>query len=425
MPYTLCRPRPQQPLDFGTLQEAMARAGHPDPADWLPDTGMPGWPGWPDRIVTESMADGPAIEAIDVAHELIGLLPVGACATRVWSDADPAIAYAVWTALPSPFLVSVAVAARLSAHYAVAGILSWTAIADTVAAAFGDGAAGHASDTGPIITEVIAALAAEGIPVLPTSVSAAPVLRSAPWRPGTAWLSSDGAPAACVQVRFLDLKAARRVVRAGRAPSSPVTRWFDVALDRFLTGLDKAVAPLTASNAWGHRIMRPAWTITIPGGKLPAKWCTRLSRLLSDVLPMAICCAGIFGAWHAVRSTAVWGGAWQGAWPGITLWVIIWWLVSLIPEKLLGFRLRPAAPWLLIVPDEIQLLLRLAQRRHPWPSSWPLTDPAAPGPLAAALLRLALQGRRADLSVRPPTIPGHRRQLPPGSGPHPPADGQQ
>ncbi len=416
MTYMLHSIQSPQPLECRTLQEAMARAGHPDPADWLPYTGMPGWP---DRIATESMVGEPAIEAVNVAHELIRLLPVAACASRLWSDADPAITGAVWNALPSPFVVSAGVAARLCAHYAVAGVLSWATIADTVAAVFRDAVAGHASDIGPIITGVIAALAAKGIPTLPPPASATRALRAAPWRPGIAWLASDGAPAACVRVRSLDLKAASRAVRGGRAPSSPVTPWFDAAPDRILTALDKASAPLIAFDTWARRIMSPVWTITIPGGKLPSRWCTRLSRLLSGVLPMAVCCAGIFGVWHAARSTAVWGGAWQGAWPGITLWVITWWLVSLIPEKLLGLRLRPvttphrgrrrlAAARLLVVPDETTLILGLLGGE----------------PLGDALLRLALQSRRTELSAGPPAPPGDLRQLPP-AGRQAPADGQQ
>ena len=193
----------------------MALAGHPNAADWLPYVGVP------DRIVTESMADEPAIEAIDVAHELIGLLPAGECATRVWSDADPAIACAVVTALPYPFLVSVAVSARLSAHYAVAGILTWATIEDTVATAFRDAGAGQASNIGLIITGVIAAkvtvaLAAEGIPTVPPPATAVPVLRAAQWRPGIAWLSSPGAPAACIEVWPPDHR--RQLPPGGRQP---------------------------------------------------------------------------------------------------------------------------------------------------------------------------------------------------------------
>ncbi len=194
MAYMLHSNRPPGPLGCRTLQGAMALAGHPDPANWLPYAGVP------DRIVTESMAGEPAIEAIDVAHELIGLLPVGECATRVWSDADPAIACAVVTVLPSPFLVSVAVSARLSAHYAVAGILTWATIEDTVAAAFRGAGAGQASNIGPIITAAIEALAAEGIATVPPPATAAPVLRAAQWRPGIAWLSPPGAPAACIEM---------------------------------------------------------------------------------------------------------------------------------------------------------------------------------------------------------------------------------
>jgi len=187
MAYMLHSNRPPGPLECRTLQEAMALAGHASPADWLPYVGVP------DRIVTASMADEPAIEAIDVAHELIGLLPVGECATRVWSDADPAIACAVVTVLPSPFLVSVAVSVRLSAHYAVAGILTWATIEGAVAAAFRDTGAGQAGDVAPIITAVIEALAAKGIAAVP------PPATAAQWRPGVAWLSSPGAPAACIE----------------------------------------------------------------------------------------------------------------------------------------------------------------------------------------------------------------------------------
>jgi hypothetical protein len=419
MTYMLHSIRSPQPLECRNLEEAMARAGHPDPADWLPYLGMPGWAG---RIVTDSTADESAIEAIDVAHELIRLLPVGACATRVWSDADPEIACAVWAALPSPFPASAAVAARLSAHYAVAGFLSWTTIADTAAAAFEDAPAAPSSDMKPIITEIIAALAAEGILTVPPPTSAKPVLLAAPWRPGMAWLPSGGAPPACVEVPLLDLKTASRVVRGHRASSSPVTEWPDVALHRFLTALDKATAPLTAFDTWAHRIMSPVWTITIPGGKLPATWCTWFSRWLSRLLPMAICCAGIFGAWHAARSTALWGGAWQGAWPGITLWGITWWLVSLIPEKLLGFWIRPHSlldrdrsgppATLLVVPDEIALIAQQAPCRQST-----IATPHGKSVAVHALLRLALQGRRAELSAPPSATPPNRQ--------FPPADGQQ
>ena len=194
MAYMLHSNRQAGQLECRTLQEAMALAGHPNAADWLPYVGVP------DRIVTDSMADEPAIEAIDVAHELIGLLPAGECASRVWSDADPAIACAVVTVLPSPFLVSVAVSVRLSAHYAVAGILTWATIEGTVAAAFRDAGAGHVADVPPIITAVIEALAAEGIATVPPPATATPVLRAARWRPGIAWLSSPGTPAACIEV---------------------------------------------------------------------------------------------------------------------------------------------------------------------------------------------------------------------------------
>ena len=194
MAYMLHSNRPADPLECRTLQEAMLLAGRPSPADWLPYAGVP------DRIVTESVAGDPAIEAIDVAHELIGLLPVGDCATRVWSDADPAIACAVVTVLPSPFLVSVAVSARLSAHYAVAGILTSVTVEVTVAAAFRDAGAGQAGDVALIIAAVIEALAAEGIAMVPPPATAAPVLRAEPWRPGIAWLSSPGAPAPRIEV---------------------------------------------------------------------------------------------------------------------------------------------------------------------------------------------------------------------------------
>jgi hypothetical protein len=194
MAYMLHSNRTPGPLECRTLPEAMALAGHPSHADWLPYAGLP------DRIVTESMAGAPAIEAIDVAHELIGLLPAGECATRVWSDADPAIACAVVTVLPSPFLVSVAVSARLSAHYAVAGILTWATIEDTVTAAFRNEGAGQAVAVAPIITALTEALAAEGIATVPPPATAAPVLRAAQWRPGIAWLSSPGAPAARIEV---------------------------------------------------------------------------------------------------------------------------------------------------------------------------------------------------------------------------------
>ena len=199
MAYMLHSNRPSGPLECRTLQEAMALAGHPNPADWLPYAGVP------DRIVTESIAGQLAIAAIDVAHELIGLLPSGECATRVWSDADRAIACAVVTALPSPFLASVAVSARLSAHYAVAGILTWAIIEDTVATAFRDAGAGQASDITPMMTAVHAAkvtvaLAAEGIPTVPPSATAAPARRAAQWQPGIARLSSPGVPAAWMEV---------------------------------------------------------------------------------------------------------------------------------------------------------------------------------------------------------------------------------
>jgi hypothetical protein len=348
----------------------MTIAGHPDPADWLPAVGAP------DRIVTESMADGRAIEAVGVAHELIGLLPVLACATRLWSAADPAITCAVTTALPSPFVVSATAAARLSAHYAVAGVLSWTMIDDTVTGAFGDALGEHASDIDRIIAAVIEALVAAGIPTALAAAGAAP------------FAGYDGG----------ELSFANQ--------DSPVTRWLDAAGDRFFTALGRAFALLTAFDTWAQRIMRPVWIITVPGGKLSSTWCTRLSRLLSGVLPMTVCCAGIFGGWHAARLTSVWGGTWQGAWPGITLWVFTWWAVSLLPEKLLGFWLRPAptphcdrsrprAPELLVVADETAPVLGLAERGSPRPCPPPTDGTAAPRePRAAALRRIALDGRK-------------------------------
>jgi hypothetical protein len=186
MTYVLHTIRSPQPLECQTLHEAMARAGCPDPAGWLPHARLP------NKIVAESMADQPAIEAPGVAHELIELMPAGACATRVWSDADPAIACAVWAVLPSPFLVSVAVAARLSAHYAVAGILDSATIGDTVAGAFAGELAGHTSDVDRIITTVVEAIVAAGIPTAPPRLVVVPdelqfILQpagqGAPWRP--------------------------------------------------------------------------------------------------------------------------------------------------------------------------------------------------------------------------------------------------
>jgi hypothetical protein len=168
MTYVLHTIRSPQPLECQTLHEAMARAGYPDPADWLPRARLP------NKIVAESMADQPAIEAPGVAHELIELMPAGACATRMWSSADPAIACAVWAALPSPFLASIAVAARLSAHYAVAGILSAATIRDTVAGAFADELAGHASDVGQVTAAVVAALVAARVPTAPPRLVVVP-----------------------------------------------------------------------------------------------------------------------------------------------------------------------------------------------------------------------------------------------------------
>jgi hypothetical protein len=149
------------PLNCLTLREAMARAGHPDPADWLPAGGTP------DRIVTEPVPDKWVIEAAGVAHELIGLLPVVVCATRVWSEADPVVISTVMTAIPSPFLVSTTVAVRLAAHYAVAGMLPWSMIGAVVTNAFGDTPGEHAGDIDQVIVRLIAAFAAAGIPTVP------------------------------------------------------------------------------------------------------------------------------------------------------------------------------------------------------------------------------------------------------------------
>lgn len=161
MTYMLrCAEQPR-PLDCLTLDEAMASAGHPDPADWLPAGRTP------DRIVTGPAPDEWVIDAAGVAHELIGLLPVVVCATHVWSEADPAVTSTVMTAIPCPFMVSATVAARLAAHYAVAGMLRWSTIGTVVADAFGDTLGEDVGDIGQVIAKVIAALAASGILTTP------------------------------------------------------------------------------------------------------------------------------------------------------------------------------------------------------------------------------------------------------------------
>jgi hypothetical protein len=161
MTYLLCCAEQPCTLDCLTLQEAMARAGHPDPGDWLPVVGMP------DRIISEPAPDEWVVEAAGVGHELIGLLPVVACAARVWSETDGDLVSAVITAIPSPFLVSTTVAVRLAAHFAVAGILQWGTIGATVADAFGDARGEHAADIDQVVAKVIAAFAASGIPTVP------------------------------------------------------------------------------------------------------------------------------------------------------------------------------------------------------------------------------------------------------------------
>jgi hypothetical protein len=164
------QPRPRRCL---TLHEALASAGHPDPADWLPVGGTP------DRIVTEPVPNEWAIEAAGVAHELIGLLPVEVCARQVWSEADPAVICAVITAIPSPFAVSMTVAARLAAHYAVAGMLQRSTIGAVIADAFGGNFGDHIGDLDQVIAKVIAILSLSGIPTVP--VAGDPGQSDRPW----------------------------------------------------------------------------------------------------------------------------------------------------------------------------------------------------------------------------------------------------
>jgi hypothetical protein len=121
------------PRECGGLAEAMAAAGHPDPADWIVVTGVPGaiYTGWAAeiRLGGGDGSDGDAgcqqgfwkIRARGAAHELIGQLTAAQIMARSWSEWDARIIHHAMTELSWPEQAARRCAARVAAHLAAEG----------------------------------------------------------------------------------------------------------------------------------------------------------------------------------------------------------------------------------------------------------------------------------------------------------------
>jgi hypothetical protein len=123
---------------FARLQQAMAAAGHPAPADWDLAAGRP------DQIFASRQASSGLwwrIDGPEVAHELVDAVSASRPGGRAWSRRDMVIidavaGYFLGAGLSLPLPLAWQAAARIAGHFAAAGEVTRSRITAAIGAAY-------------------------------------------------------------------------------------------------------------------------------------------------------------------------------------------------------------------------------------------------------------------------------------------------